>query len=160
MLLSAGIITVLYVLVALVLFRVLIVHGNTWRFEAPAGKSGSVIRDFFGQFSWGRLYRTSESVSTQSAVMGQRSERALSGMPDGPNGGGWKNSLQMPPNRDTKRATVTVSQTEWSGIEDPLSTMSVRLKKLAIKMLWYPSGIRHISLIGQRLTNRSQYTWF
>jgi hypothetical protein len=157
MLLSAGIITVLYVLVALVLFRVLIVHGNTWRFEAPTRKSGSVLRDFFGQFSWGRLYRTSESVSTQSAAMAQRPERALSGMPDDTVGGGWKSS---PPNSEVKRIAATVSQSEVSGIEDPLSTMSVRLKKLAIKMLWYPAGMLHMSFLGQRLTNRSQYTSF
>jgi hypothetical protein len=154
MLLSAAVITVLYVLVALVLFRVLIVHGGTWRFEAPTRKSGSLVRDFFGQFSWGRLYRTSESVSTQSVVMAQRSERVLSGMPDDTVGGGWKNSLQI--NRYVGRSTAaTVSQSEVSGIEDPDSTMSVQLKKLAIKMLWYPSGMRHISCIGRRLTNCS-----
>jgi hypothetical protein len=66
MLLSAFIITVLYVLVALVLFGVLVVDGKKWRFKAPVRHSPNRIRDFFGQFSWGRLHRPSTQTLTHS----------------------------------------------------------------------------------------------
>ncbi|KAG8828996.1 hypothetical protein FRC17_007229 [Serendipita sp. 399] len=60
MLLSAFIITVLYLLVALVLFGILVVDGSKWRLRAPPRSVSGGIRDFFGQFSWGRLVRPSQ----------------------------------------------------------------------------------------------------
>jgi len=66
MLLSGFIITVLYALVALVLFGILVVDGGKWSFKAPSRHSASAIRDFFGQFSWGRLHRPSNSATAHT----------------------------------------------------------------------------------------------
>lgn len=77
MLLSAFIITVLYLLVAMVLFGVLVVDHNGWRLKAPPRRSGSGIRDFFGQFSWGRLVRPSAPlISSQPSSGGTKSSKS------------------------------------------------------------------------------------
>lgn len=52
MLLSCFTITILYVLVALVLFGILIVDGKRWRLKAPRTAG---IRGLIDQFSWGRI---------------------------------------------------------------------------------------------------------
>jgi len=54
MLLSCFTITILYVLVALVLFGILIVDGKRWRLKAPRTAG---IRGLIDQFSWGRIGR-------------------------------------------------------------------------------------------------------
>jgi hypothetical protein len=63
MLLSASIITILYVHVALVLFGILTIHGGTWRFKVPTRRTN--VCDFFGQFSWGRLQRPFAPVADE-----------------------------------------------------------------------------------------------
>jgi hypothetical protein len=77
MLISAFIITVLYVLVALVLFGVLVIDGKKWRFRAPVRRSSNGIRDFFGGFSWGRLHRPSPQHPTSFSSNGVKVRRAL-----------------------------------------------------------------------------------
>lgn len=85
MLLSAFIITILYILVAMVLFGVLVVDHNGWRLKAPPRRRGKAIRDFFGQFSWGRLGRpTGGSVPSQPSSGGIKSAN-IHGRPQSPN---------------------------------------------------------------------------
>jgi hypothetical protein len=83
MLLSAFIITILYLLVAMVLFGVLVVDHNGWRLKAPR-RRGNAIRDFFGQFSWGRLARPAGSVPSQPSS-GVAKSATMNGRPQSPN---------------------------------------------------------------------------
>jgi hypothetical protein len=133
MLASAVIISILYIQVALVLFGILTIDGGVWRFHAPTGKKG--IRDFFGQFSWGRLNRPSGAAGDQSID-------ASTGVSDGSLDRGRKNA----PKSFGKKSTTTTT----SVFGNAASSRPARLKKLAIKMLWYPSGMCHISLRESR----------
>ncbi|KAG8755723.1 hypothetical protein FRC14_003716 [Serendipita sp. 396] len=85
MLISAFIITVLYLLVALVLFGILVVDGAKWRLRAPPQGFGGGIRNFFGQFSWGRLVRPSQP---SGATHSHSQSLSSSG-----NGGGIKSTI-------------------------------------------------------------------
>jgi hypothetical protein len=134
MLVSAAVITILYIQVALVLFGILTIDGGKWRLQVPTRRRG--IRDFLGQFSWGRLHRPSGAAIDQSID-------ASTGVVDGSLDRGRKNK---PKSVGKKSTTPGMSA----------SSRPARLKSLAIKMLWYPTGISHISLVGQDLTNSSQ----
>jgi hypothetical protein len=134
MLVSAAVITILYIQVALVLFGILSIDGGKWRLQAPTRKRS--IRDFLGQFSWGRLHRPSGATIDQSID-------ASTGVSDG--------SLDRGPKNKPKSVGNKFTTAGMSASSRPL-----RLKSLAIKMLWYPTGMCPISLVGQDLTNFSQ----
>jgi hypothetical protein len=127
MLVSATVITILYIHVALVLFGILTIDGGTWRLQAPTRKRS--IRDFFGQFSWGRLHRPSGAATNQSID-------ASIGVSDGPLDRGRKNK---------PKSVGMKSSTPGMSVFDNGTSRPTRLKKLAIKMLWYPTGMSHIS---------------
>jgi hypothetical protein len=123
MIVSAGIITILYINVALVLFGILTIDGGTWRLHAPTRQRN--IREFFGQFSWGRLQRPTGVTSEQSIDV----STAVS-----------DNSLDR--GRKTKPKSVGKKSTPGMSVFDNgAASRSAKLKKLAIKMLWYPSGM-------------------
>jgi len=128
MLLSAGVITILYVLVALVLFGVLIVDGNKWIFSVPSRKKS--FRDFFGQFSWGRLIRP---TGKQELDLSPHQDTSSTAASDSAGDRGRKFS--------PKSIGANPATSHSHSIEDPVSGMASRLKKLAIKMLWYPTGM-------------------
>jgi hypothetical protein len=133
MLVSAAVITVLYIQVALVLFGILTIDGGKWRLQAPTQRRS--IRDFLGQFSWGRLHRPSGATIDQSID-------ASTGVSDG--------SLD----RGRKKPKSVGKKSTTPGMS--AASRPARLKSLAIKMLWYPTGMCHISPVGQDLTNSSQ----
>ena len=128
MLLSATVITILYVHVALVLFGILTVHRGTWRFKAPTRKNN--IRDFFGQFSWGRLHRPFPPTADEPIAIKEKPEAGSTDVSEGSLDRGRKNKSKS---ISKKSSTIEISY-------DP-SSRPLRLKKLALKMLWYPSGM-------------------
>jgi hypothetical protein len=138
MLLSATIITILYVHVALVLIGVLTVDGGTWRLKAPTRKTN--IRDFFAQFSWGRLHRPFGHAADHSIAIQDHLEAGSSDVSEG--------SLDHGRRNKSKSVSKKPSTAELSVYE--ASSRPMRLKKLAIKMLWYPSGRCDISHHGSR----------
>jgi len=131
MIVSAGIISILYIHVALVLFGILTIEGSTWRFHAPTRKRN--VREFFGQFSWGRLHRPSGVTSTQSMDDSTGVDSSLDR--------GRKSKLKSVGRKSTPGASV---------FDNKVSSRSTQLKKLAIKMLWYPSGMCHVSFHSPR----------
>jgi hypothetical protein len=152
MLLSATIITILYIHVALVLFGILAVDGGAWRLTVPTRKSRSSIRGFFGQFSWGRPHRSSAPAADQVIDIQGHIDTTSTGVSDG--------SLDR--GRKTKSKSVAKQSTnpEISVLDNGASSRPARLKKLAIKMLWYPTGMCHSSLRRSRLINfRSLYAF-
>lgn len=108
MLLSAFIITVLYLLVAMVLFGVLVVDGNKWRLKAPPRRSTNAIRDFFGQFSWGRLHRPSANSGGNPNTVSHSSDATKSAsvgrMP------GSIRLASIPPRTSDAKATLDVPE--------------------------------------------------
>jgi hypothetical protein len=129
MLVSASIITILYIQVALVLLGILIIEGGTWRLKAPTGNRS--IRDIFGQFSWGRLHRPS-GAATDLPI------DASTGVSDGSQDRGRSN---IPKSVGKKSNTPGMSV-----FDNGASSRPAKLKSLAIKMLWYPTGACHIPL--------------
>ncbi|PVG04832.1 hypothetical protein CPB86DRAFT_18849 [Serendipita vermifera] len=84
MFISGGIITILYALVALVLFGVLVVDGTKWRFKAPVRKDGSnFFKDLVGQFSWGRIHRSNNQSSNPTGATQSTSEPSTGAIPAG-----------------------------------------------------------------------------
>ena len=136
MLVCAAVITILYIQVALVLFGILIIEGGTWRLKAPTGNRS--IRNIFGQFSWGRLHRPSGTATDQSTDV---STGVSDGSQDRERGNG-------PQSVDKKSNTPGMSV-----FDNGASSRPAKLKKLGVKMLWYPTGTCHISL-GMRLKIR------
>jgi hypothetical protein len=123
MITSAGIISILYINVALVLFSLLTIDGGRWRLHAPNRKKN--ICEFFGQFSWGRLHRPTGVTSEQSIDV----STAV-----------WDNSLD----RGRKMKTRPVGKKYIPGMsvfDNGGASKSAKLKRLAIKMLWYPTGM-------------------
>ncbi|CCA75167.1 hypothetical protein PIIN_09151 [Serendipita indica DSM 11827] len=113
MFISAFIITVLYLLVALVLFGILIVDGTKWRFRAPPRRKGNGIRDFFGQFSWGRLgLRPSANTNTLSHSVSSGGTRSL-GVP-GVGRGRGTNSIRL----------ASVPHRSTNDLHDPISSVN------------------------------------
>jgi hypothetical protein len=132
MIVSATIITILYIQVALVLLGILIIEGGTWRLKAPTGNRS--IRDIIGQFSWGRLHRpsggaTEQSIDTSVGVLDGSQDRGRRNMPKSAG----------------KKSTPGMSVYDNGATSRP-----AQLKKLAVKMLWYPTGTCHIFLRSSR----------
>ncbi|CAG8672051.1 10663_t:CDS:1 [Acaulospora colombiana] len=116
MFISGGIITILYALVALVLFGVLVVDGNKWRFKAPARKNGSnFFRDLVGQFSWGRIHRSNQSSNPTGGTQ-STSEPSTGAIPAG-NGFGLRSIAGRIPG-SIRLGSVTRKSTE--GKERPI----------------------------------------
>jgi hypothetical protein len=147
MLLSASIITILYVHVALVLFGVLTVNGGTWRLKAPTRRT--TIRDFFGQFSWGRLQHPFAPAADQPIDIKEQLEAGSADMSDGSVDRGRKNK-----SKSISKAS-SIPQISYETSSRP-----TELKKLGMKMLWYPSGMCDISHICQPLTECSSVSRF
>jgi hypothetical protein len=141
MLLSATIITVLYIQVALVLFGILAIDGGVWRLQSPTRKGSSGIRSFFSKFSWNRLRGSSAPVADHMVDIPAHVDTGSSGVSDG--------SLE----RGGKKSKPGEKQSGASVFDNGPSSRPAQLKKLAVKMLWYPTGMCHSSLRRSRLTN-------
>lgn len=76
MLLSGFIITILYLLVALVLSGILVADGKRWSLKAPRA---SGIRELIGQFSWGRIGRGNNITGNQTQSTHSSGIKSLSG---------------------------------------------------------------------------------
>jgi hypothetical protein len=128
MLVSASVITILYIQVALVLFGILIVEGGTWRLKAPTGNRS--IRDIISQFSWGRLHRppgaaTDQLIGASTDVSDVSQDRRRSNIP--------------------KSVDKRSNTPGMSVFDNGASSRPAELKKIAVKMLWYPTGMCCIS---------------
>jgi hypothetical protein len=118
MFISGFIITVLYALVALVLFGVLVVDGTKWRFKAPKRKDGSnFFKDLVGQFSWGRIHRSNPSNSNPTGGTQSTSEPSTGAIPPGNTGFGLRSIAGRIPG-SIRLASVSRKSTE--GKERPI----------------------------------------
>jgi hypothetical protein len=138
MLLSAAIITVLYIQVALVLFGILAVDGGAWRLQPPTRKSSNSVRSFFSRFSWSRLRGSSAPASGQVIDIQAHVDTTSTGVSEG--------SLERGGRTKSNPAEKQSEAPGMSVFDNGPASRPVRLKKLALKMLWYPTGMCHDSL--------------